>query len=86
MNETSAEYQRGYTDAMEQAREDLGAILRLAAFPTNEDNEELLSDAKVREIFAGVFGVKACDDEFGPEPSGAGVRSAIQERFGDLLD
>jgi hypothetical protein len=70
------DYQRGHRAAMAEARTDLAATLRVMAVRTGEPDEEVLSDAKVREIFASVFGVKAMDDEFGSEPSGEGVRKA----------
>ena len=77
MNETSDQYQQGYRDATAQAREDLAMILRINAVDTDEDDAEVISDRMVREIFTGVFGVLATDEEFGPEPSGKGVRAAL---------
>ncbi len=80
MSETDPQYQQGYRDATAQAREDLALTLRTRAVKSGEDSDEVLSDSMVREIFASVFGVKATDDEFGPEPSGAGVRERIEGR------
>lgn len=70
-------YKQGYQDAMAEVRRDLAATLRTHGISTGEDNEEVLSDNKVREVFAGVFGIKATDDEFGPEPTGKGVRKHL---------
>lgn len=80
MNETSDEYRQGYRDAMAQAREDLALTLRDNAVDRGEDDAEVLSDRMVREIFTGTFGVRATDEEFGPEPSGKGVRAVIELR------
>lgn len=80
MDETSDEYQRGYRDAMTQAREDVATVLRVNAVATGEDGAEVLSDSMVREIYSGAFGIQATDEEFGPEPSGKGVRAVIELR------
>lgn len=60
MSETPPQYQEGYRAATRQAQDDLAATLRLHA--------DEIPDALAREIFASTFGVKAADDEFGPDP------------------
>lgn len=70
-------YRQGYQDATAIARRDLAAALRTYAIGIGDDTDEPLSDARVRDIFASVFGVKASDDEFGPEPTGQGVRKLL---------
>lgn len=68
------QYRKGYADAKTDIARDLASVLRIRAI------EAGISDATVREIFAGVFGVKATDDEFGDEPTGAGVRAKLKLR------
>lgn len=74
MNDASDQYQQGRKDATARNRQDLAAVLRTYAVEGGPDNPEVLSDSMVRDIFTGVFGVVATDEEFGPEPSGSGVR------------
>ena len=81
MTEKTSEYQQGHRDATDQVREDLAAALRLHAIVNpNGDEQEVLSDAMVREIFSAVFGTVATDEEFGPEPTGRGVRDMIERK------
>lgn len=75
------DYRRGYTDGREDLMDELAAVLRIEAVSVTA-SEEPLTDAQVRRIFAGVFGVKATDDEFGAPPSGRGVRDALAQSAG----
>jgi hypothetical protein len=68
MKENSPDYQRGYRDALENVKRDLAATLRIHSAVTGVGDEEVLSKQKVREIFAGTFGIVSTDEEFGPEP------------------
>jgi hypothetical protein len=68
--ENTPDYQRGYLDAKEDMKRDLATVLRIHSVGEGFHDEELLSDSKVREIFAGVFGAVATEEEFGPEPTG----------------
>lgn len=77
MSEDHDQYRQGHRDATAQIRQDLAAVLRVNAVSSGEDDAEVLSDRMVRDIFSGVFGVRATDEEFGPEPSGKGVRALI---------
>lgn len=65
---TSLDYQRGYRDAKDDTRRDLANILRIHSEGKQDGDDETLSDAQVREIFAGVFGAMATDQEFGEPP------------------
>lgn len=78
--ENSLDYQRGYRDAQGDMRADLANVLRLHSVGEGTHDEELLSDAKVREIFTAVFGAMATVEEFGEEPTG---RFDIRRLFGD---
>lgn len=65
------DYQRGWNDATAAAKQQLAHILRTFAVGSGNDPEdELLTDALVRDIFTGAFDVRSCDLEFGPEPTG----------------
>lgn len=74
--QTNADYERGYKTAKSDIKDDLAATLRTLMVDTGEDGDEPLSNAQAREIFSGVFGVMASDQEFGT-PSGAGAREAV---------
>jgi len=78
-NSNNPEYQRGYRDAAQNAKRDLAAILRIQAVGST-DEDDVLTDRQVREIFAGVHGAMATEAEFGPEPTGNFNVTNLMER------
>jgi hypothetical protein len=68
---TSPDYQAGKREALETAMRDLATTLRIHALDNGNPDEDVLTDQKVREIFAGTFGAQATEEEFGPEPTGS---------------
>lgn len=68
MEDSSPDYKQGYNDATENAKDGLAAVLRTHSTATGVGDVEVLSIGKAHEIFAGVFGVVAADEEFGPNP------------------